>query len=115
VVQSASAPPAFRIPKGIPVTLSDPPMVPQWLLLLERYVHKQFFGGFGACCTSRRSRSRPLNVPLISRASQVFTLQLLIQALAFAALVRTSLTLQPLLLCEALECSLHLQGQVLSH
>jgi hypothetical protein len=35
--------------------------------------------------------------------------------LAFAALVRTSLTLQPLLLCEALECSLHLQGQVLSH
>jgi hypothetical protein len=56
-----------------------------------------------------------LDVPLIPGASQMFTLQLLIEALAFAVLVRTSLTLQPLLLREALECSLQLQGQELSH
>ena len=43
------------------MTLSDPPMVPQWLLLLKRYGHKHFFGGLRACCTSRRSRSRPFN------------------------------------------------------
>jgi hypothetical protein len=61
VVQCASALPIFRIPKGVPVTLSDPPIVPQWLLLLKRYVHKHFFGGLRACCTSRRSRPRPLN------------------------------------------------------
>jgi hypothetical protein len=58
---------------------------------------------------------KALDVPLIPGASQVFTLQLLTQALAFAMLVRTSLTLQLRLLREALEFSLKLQGQVLPH
>jgi hypothetical protein len=43
-----------------------------------------------------------LDVALIPGASQVFTLQLLTQALAFAMAVRTSLALQPQLLREGL-------------
>jgi hypothetical protein len=58
---------------------------------------------------------KALDVPLIPGAGQAFTLQLRTQALAFAMLGRTSLTLQPLLLREALEFSLKLQGQVLPH
>jgi hypothetical protein len=49
-----------------------------------------------------------LDVPLIPGASQRFTLQLRTQALAFAMLARTSLTLQPLLLREPLEFLLKL-------
>ncbi len=56
-----------------------------------------------------------MDVPLIPGASQAFTLQLLIQALKFAMIVRTSLALQLHLLREALEFSRELKVGVLPH